>query len=163
SRWAGGGVAGLDGIPDPCRKIDVIKAVDLLNARGRGDVDLGQVIANDVDADEDQPLFLQGRTDRIANFAIPGAEAAGHGLAADMQVRARLPFRRDAVDRAGRLAVDQNDALVAIADLRQVALRNHRLSIELGKHFLERVQILILSRDMKDAGAAVTEQRLDDD
>src|SRR6185369_9770221 len=44
------GPSGLDGIPDPPLQADAVEAVDLLKARGRGDVDLGHVIPDHVDA-----------------------------------------------------------------------------------------------------------------
>ena len=61
------------------------------------------------------------------------------------------------------LAVDQDDALVALAHLGHVALHHDRLAVELGEHLQQRVQVLVVRPDVEHAGAAVAEQRLDDD
>ncbi len=50
------------------------------------------------------------------------------GAAADMHVGARLVFGRHAVDGADRLAIDEDDALVALAHLGQVALHDKGLA-----------------------------------
>src|SRR5688572_10259328 len=49
-------VACLDRVPDARGEVDPVEAVDLLDARRRGDVDLGEVLADHVDADEDEAL-----------------------------------------------------------------------------------------------------------
>src|SRR5258707_14855709 len=46
---AAGVEAALDGVPDVALQRDAIEAVDLLQAGRRGDVDLGQVVADHVD------------------------------------------------------------------------------------------------------------------
>ena len=80
-----------------------------------------------------------------------------------MHVGARLAIRRHAVDDAGRLAVDQDDALVALAHLRQVALDDERLAEGAFEHFEQRDQVLVAAGDAEDAGAAIAVERLDDD
>ena len=62
--------AAVDGVPDQGLDADTVEAVDLLDAGRRGDVDLGQVIAEHVDADEDQPALAQRRADRPADLQI---------------------------------------------------------------------------------------------
>ncbi len=80
-----------------------------------------------------------------------------------MKIGARLALGGDAQHRADRLALDQDDALVADAHLRQVALHDQRLAIEQGEHLKKRVEVLVAGLDAEDAGAAIAEQRLDDD
>src|SRR6476620_8217823 len=60
----------LDPIPDHGFDADAVEAVDLLDAGGRGDVDLGEPVADHVDADEDHALLAQCRTDGGADFAV---------------------------------------------------------------------------------------------
>jgi hypothetical protein len=60
-------------------------------------------------------------------------------------------------------AVDQDDALVALAHLRQVALGDHGLAAALGEHFQQRVEVLVVGPHAENAGAAVAEQRLQND
>ena len=54
------------------------------------------------------------------------------GAAADMHVGARLAIGRNAVDGADRLAVDQDDALVALAHVRQILLDDERFAVVLA-------------------------------
>src|SRR5882724_8338969 len=105
---AAGVVTALDGVPDVALERDAVEAVDLLQSGRRGDVDLGQVVADHVDADEDQAALGQRRADDLADLALAGGQARLLGAAADMQVGARLARRRHSVDRAGRHAVDQD-------------------------------------------------------
>ena len=83
--------------------------------------------------------------------------------AADMHVGARLACRRHAVHHADRLAVDQDDALVALPHRRLVALEHQRLARAGEVHLQQRGQVLVVRLDAEHAGAAVAEQRLDDD
>jgi hypothetical protein len=50
------------------------------------------------------------------------------------------PACRHPVDRADCLAIDQDDALVALAHLGQVALGDHRLAAALGEHLEQRAK-----------------------
>ena len=77
-----------------------------------------------------RPRSTEGRTDGRADLAIPRGHLGRLGATADMHVRPGLAKRRDAVDDADRLALDQDDALVALADLGQVALDNEGLAID---------------------------------
>ena len=70
---------------------------------------------------------------------------------------------RHAVDGADGLAVDQDDALVALADLLQVALHDEGLAEHLGEHLQQRGQVAVGLVQMEDAGAAIAVERLDDD
>src|SRR5260370_1218458 len=75
----------LDRVPDERLQSAPVEPVDLLNAGRRGHVDLGQIVADDVDADEEQALPAQRRTDRRADFAFTHGQSALHRGAADMQ------------------------------------------------------------------------------
>jgi hypothetical protein len=48
----------LDRIPDQRRDVGAAEALHLANAGRRGDVDLGEIIPDDIDADEDEPARL---------------------------------------------------------------------------------------------------------
>ena len=80
-----------------------------------------------------------------------------------MHVGARLAFRRHAVHHADRLAVHQDDALVALPHCGLVALEHQRLARTGEMHLQQRREILVVRLDAEHAGAAVAEQRLDDD
>ena len=80
-----------------------------------------------------------------------------------MEVGARLAGGGDAIDGADRLAVDQHDALVALAHRRKIALHHDRLAVELGEHLEQGVEVLVLWRQAEHARAAIAEERLQDD
>src|SRR5262249_5936505 len=135
---------GFNGIPDECGDIGTAETFHFPDSGGRGDVYLRQVIADHVDAGEDEAALFQLRAEGVANVFLAVAETRGLGSAADMPVGARLAFGRHAVDGAGEFAIDQDDALVALADFRDVALHDHRFAIELGEHFEQASQILVI-------------------
>src|SRR5262245_42801917 len=110
----------LDGIPDQRRDIGAAEAFELADAGWRGDVDLGEELADHVDADEKEAALLEDGPDALADFAVALGHLALLGPAADMHVGACLAFGRDAVDGADADAVDEDDALVALPHLRQV-------------------------------------------
>src|SRR5882757_5121699 len=89
---ARGDVTRLDAIPDLGLQRHTVEAVDLLQAGRRGDVDLGEPVADHVDADEDHAEPRQFRSDRVADLAVALAELGLHRLAADMHVGARFAF-----------------------------------------------------------------------
>src|SRR5882672_4114361 len=156
-------VTRLDAIPDLGLQRHPVEPVDLLQAGRRGDVDLGEPVADHVDADEDHAEPRQFRSDGVADLAVALAELGLHRFAADMHVGARLAFGRHAIDDADRLAVDQDDALVALAHLGKIALGDQRLAAALREHLEQRGEILVVGPDAEHARAAIAEQRLQDD
>ena len=60
----------LDHVPHQGGDIHARELEHLLGTRGGGDVDLGQIVADHIDADEDQAAFLQVGADRGADFAV---------------------------------------------------------------------------------------------
>ena len=87
--------------------------------------------------------------------------AAGH--AAAHHVGADVVLRGHAIDRAERLAFDEQDALVALHDLRQEALHDPGLAEGRGEEVIERAEIRIARRDLEDARAAMPIERLHHD
>src|SRR3546814_15634537 len=82
---------------------------------------------------------------------------------AGVHVGARLASGRHAVDGAGRAAVDENDALVAAAHLRQVAPHDDGLAIEIGEQLQQRPQVPVVGAEVEHTGTAVSAQRPHDD
>ena len=80
-----------------------------------------------------------------------------------MHVGACLAGGRHPVYGAHRLALHQDDALVAVADRRQIGLGDDRLAKECAEHLDERVEVLVLGPDVEHARAAVAEEGLEDD
>ena len=102
------------------------------------------------------PMRAQISRSRVGQLGLLGA-------AADMHVGARIVLGRHAVDGADRLAVDQDDALVALAHVLQVALHDEGLAEHLAEHFEQRGEVAVGLVQMEDAGAAIAVERLDDD
>src|SRR5512139_3872988 len=101
------------------------EAAELLDAGRARDVDLGEVLADDVEADEDEAVGLEARADGADELALARREVGRDDAAADVDVRADLVAARDTQDRAERLAVEQEDALVALGHGREELL-HHR-------------------------------------
>src|SRR6516165_9684757 len=75
-RWAAFGSirqARFNRVPDLRRDLDTAKPRDLLDAGRRSDVDLSQPVADNVDADKNEPLSAQSRADRSADLAVASA------------------------------------------------------------------------------------------
>src|SRR5258708_13330385 len=134
----------LDSIPDLRFQRDAVETVDLLPAGRRGDVDTGEIAADHVDADEQQAASGELRPDDLAQFPVALAERVLHRHAADMHVRTRFALGRHAVDDADGLAVDQDDALVALAHLRKVPLSDHGLAAARGEHLEHEIDFPLL-------------------
>src|SRR5450631_287173 len=150
----------LDHIPDLPSHIRSAEPRNRANSRRRGDVDLGEMAVDDVDADEQQSALAQRRAQRVADFALTRRKLGGlRGAAAD-HVGAQVIRRRNAVDRAGEFAVDQNDALVAVLDLGKKALDHPRLPKRHREHVEQRAEIHVLRHDAKHRRTAMAVQRL---
>src|SRR5690606_5361532 len=153
----------FDSVPDHHRNIGPAEALDLANAGGRGDVDLGEVIANHVDADKDHVAFFERRGDGGADFQFTRGQRAQLRTAADMHVGPRLAIGRNAVETGNRLAIDDDDPLVALAHVGQVFLDHEGFAIILLEQFQEADQIVVALLDEEYPGPAIAVERLDDD
>src|SRR5581483_1645883 len=80
----------LDPIPDHRRYVRSTEILDRADAGRRGDVDLCEIAADHVDADEEQAALAQRRADARANLALARGElgrlggAAAHHIGADV-------------------------------------------------------------------------------
>ena len=80
-----------------------------------------------------------------------------------MHVGTRVRIRWNAVDGADWFAIDQDDALVALAHILEVALHDVRLAEHLPEHFQQGSQVAVGFQQMENAGAAIAVKRLNDD
>src|ERR1700751_808604 len=87
------GQPGFDSVPYLRRDLYTVEPRDLLDSGRRGDVDLGQPVADYVDANKDEPLGAQGRSDRGADLTVAVAQLRPLWAGPDMQVGARLALR----------------------------------------------------------------------
>src|SRR5690606_4572288 len=105
------------------RDVEAHLLTDLLEAGRAGDVDLGDVVADEVESDEQQPARGERRRERLADLAIARRQRPRDAGAAGGEVAAELAGLRDAREAVRHdFAADQQDALVAFADLGDEAL-----------------------------------------
>src|SRR5678815_6130944 len=125
-RGARSGERALERVDEHRGDVEAALLRDLLETGRTRYVDLGEAVADDVEADEQQSALGQSRPDRFGDLAVALRQRLGDALAADGEVAADLAALRDARQRVRhRHAVDDEDALVAGADLGEVALRHH--------------------------------------
>ena len=104
-----------------CGDVDAEDPVDFPDARRAGDVDLGQVVADDVDPDQRQPLIPERRTDLLADPAVPIVELVALGGGTKAEVGSLLSGRRGAGDlaesvQAGQFAEGLGDHFAALGE-----------------------------------------------
>src|SRR5688500_10267003 len=158
------GDAAFDRLPDQCGGIGAVEPIDRDDTRRGGDVDFGQPLAADhVDPDEQQPALLELGPERGADLLLAFGQFRLRRRSANREVRADLAFAGDAVDRAGDLAIDQYDALVALRHRGEERLHHVRLAIRGVEHFDQRGEIGAVAAHLEDRLAAIAVERLDDD
>ena len=109
------------------------------------------------------PRSRNGAAEPGADFALARGEVGRLGHAAAHHVGAQIVRRRHAIDRAGKFAVDQDDALVALLHRRQKFLHHPWLAKGRGEQIIERTEIEILALQPKHRLAAFAVKRLHDD
>ena len=97
-----------------------------------------------------------------ARFPVAGGELGLHRRPADGHVGAVLCLERHAEDRAQGLAVEQEDALVALARRRHVLLGHHPVAPARGEQLEHRRGVAVTTLEQHHALAAVAIHRLDD-
>ncbi|MNJ21763.1 hypothetical protein D3C77_161250 [compost metagenome] len=121
------------------------------------------MLTNDVQAYEQQAFLAQGRADLFGDPAVAVSQRAGFATAAGGQVATGFAAGRNARQAVRhRLAVDHQDALVAVDDRRQVGL-DHDLRGAMQGQGLENHREVRVARAMaEDPGAAHAIQRFED-
>jgi hypothetical protein len=112
---------------------------------------------------DQQPALAQRRSEPGADFALAVGEIGGLGHAAAHHVGAQIVGRRHPVDRAGKLAIHQNDALVAVLHRGQKFLHHPRLAEHRSEQIVERAEIEVLGLEPKHCLAAFAVKWLHDD
>ena len=104
----------FDRIPYEPGRIRAVESVDRNDPRWRGDIYLRQPLASDhINANEDEPAPLEFRPHRRADFLFPRSQLRRFGMTALSKIGTKLAFAWEAVDCAGKFAVDQYDAFEA--------------------------------------------------
>src|SRR3989442_9858250 len=135
---------------------------DFPEAGRAGDVDLGEPVPDHVQADEEQPLARELRPERVRDFQVSPRKGLCDAGAPGGEVAARLARLGDA-RKAMRYGFprDQQDALVALADLRDVALRHDRFCAVANQRFDDDVAVGIARGDAKHRLPAHSVERLE--
>src|SRR4051794_34617236 len=122
--------ATLDRVPDQARCVGPVELVDGDNAGRRGDVDFREPAATDhVDPDKQKPAPLELGTKRGANLLLRFRQLSRFRRASGGKIGSDISFGRPAIDRAGELAVDEDDPFVAIGHFGKEQLKDMRLAI----------------------------------
>src|SRR4051794_2950358 len=120
----------VDRRPDQRGCVAAVKGVDGDDSGRRRDVYFRQPLAaDDVDADEEKPALFKFRPKRGADLLLARRKLGLRALAADREIGADFTLARDAVHSPSRLAVDKDDALVALRDLGDEFLDDMRLAV----------------------------------
>src|SRR5688572_23322881 len=90
---------GLERVEEPRGDVEAALRGDLLKAGRAGDVDLGQGVADHVEADQQQAARREDRPDVLRDLAVARGERLGDALAADREVAADLAALRNARER----------------------------------------------------------------
>src|SRR5882762_6165872 len=153
---------GFDSVEKHSGDVEPRLLSDLLKAGGAGDVDFGQVIPDHVQADEEQPLARELRPERVRDFQVSPREGLCDAGASGGEVAARLARLGDA-RKAMRYGFprDQQDALVALADFRDVALCHDRFCAVANQRFDDDVAVGIARGDAKHRFPAHSVERLE--
>src|SRR5215471_3888418 len=124
---------GLDLIPDECSCVRPTKILHGADARRRGDVDLGEIAADHVDADKEEPTLAQGLSDASTNLAVARGELRFLRNAAAHHIGPQIIRRGHPVHCPGELTIHQEDALIAISHRGQELLHHPLLAESHGK------------------------------
>src|SRR5262249_19141159 len=143
-------------------QVYAVEPVNLLDARGRGHVDLGQVSADYVEPDEIQPISLKPRPHHVADGAVARGDLGLHAIAADVDVAAVFVVARHAQRASEGLAIKDNHPLVAVTNFSEVALGHDRPRLETGDSLENGVEVAVGGRGEEHAFAAMPVERLDD-
>src|SRR5262249_24079309 len=84
----------LDEVEDARLEADAVEDVDLLDPRRAGDVHLRHQAADDVEADEPEPVAAQPRRRATADLPVALVDRRAHDAAADVDVAAVLVVPR---------------------------------------------------------------------
>src|SRR5688572_10290570 len=115
----GAAEARFDRVEQHARDVQTELCVQFADARRAGDVHLGEKVADHVQADEDHAPAAHLRADLRGDPTVALAQGTAFAATAGGEVAAELVALRDAREAViDRLAIHQQDALVALRDLR---------------------------------------------
>src|SRR5690606_26267359 len=124
----------FDRVEQSISDIDAELPIQFTYSRRARDVDLGEVVADHVEPGEEHAFLAQDRTDLRREPAVARRQRPAFAARAHREIAAALARRRHPRERIlDRLAVDDEHALVAVDDLRHVALREREARAVAGQ------------------------------
>ena len=109
---------------------------DFAHAGRAGNVNLGQAIADDVQADEDKAFGFQRGADAAGDFPVAFGQRTRFATTTGSQVAARFTALRDTRQALRhRFAVHNQHAFVAVFDGRQIILRHAVAATQFSQGF----------------------------
>lgn len=153
----------MDGVHELAAEIGVVGFVDLAHTCGAGDVDLGEIIADDIQSNEDHAFFAKSGADLLGDPAVALGSGLRDAFSADCEIAAKVRSLGDSCeDVGGGFSIDQQKSLIAEGDLRDVLLDHRKSPSEAGDGFDADVEVGIISFEGKDRGSAHAIEGLED-
>ena len=153
----------VDSLHQQAANVGTERIIDLANAGRAGDVDFRQMLADHIQAYEQQAFFPQGRADLRGDPAIFLGQRTRFATATGGQVA--TGFTRGGNARQAvvhRFAVDHQDTFVTIDDGGQVALDHDLLLTVQGQGLEDHRQVRVARGVAENGRAAHAVQRLED-
>src|SRR5262245_9074533 len=164
---ASGGLGGqfaFDGGDQLSSDVDVELPIEFTDSRWARHVDLGQVVADDVEAGEQYAFRRQRRSDLQAEPAVALRQRTSLAACTHDEIAAALAGCRYSRERiVDRHAVDQKDALVALDDLRNEALRESESLAVVRQRLDDDVRVQVARGHDEDRAAAHAVERFQND
>ncbi len=104
----------LDVFDDELGEAGAAAGVDLADPSGAGDVDLGEMVADYVDAGQDDAQPVKFWSQDVADLLVPCADAVGEHRGPGRHVAAELAGHGYPADHAHGFAIEDDDAPVTV-------------------------------------------------
>src|SRR6202158_5796677 len=153
----------FDGVGKAVRDVEPGLLSDFDEPGRAGHVYFGQEVAYDIKPDHEQSFGRKLGADALGDLAITRGEGPRDAQAAGCEIATRLARLGNAgQNMRNRLAVDQDDALVAVDDLGDEALRHDRSRAVMGQRLDDHVAVGIVDAHPKNRRASHAVERLQD-
>ena len=113
----------------------LVEPINFLHPGWAGDIDLGQVVANDVEADEIQPVPLEKRSNGSTDLLIAVGYIRLDAGSTHMDIAPIFIGPRHPQGTADGFTVQGDETFVALTDFRDILLGNDGLATVLGQRF----------------------------
>lgn len=152
----------FDPCHDPVGEPRAVEGVDLAYAGGTRHVDLGQVIADDVEPDEYESRLSEGGRETSADLPVARGDLVRDDRSAGGHVAPELAAAGHPAHYTDRLAVQDDDAPVSLAGLLDEPLDHHLIASPAGGGIDDRPEVRVAAAQQHDATACHAVGRLDD-